>query len=63
MGAGDLGRTVVVGADLESLITTHEKSDASSLLMFQDFNVTSSTLTPFLAGSIETIQTSTTRGS
>lgn len=54
-------RTVVVGADLESLLTAHKKSDATSFLVLEQFHVSSSALAPFLGDIVETVQACTTR--
>lgn len=51
--------TVVIGADLESLISTHNQSGLHVLLVLQESDITSTTLLPLigLAGELEQLST------
>ena len=50
MGGKRRGHTVVVTADLESLITAHEETDAASGLVLEEAGVSSTALSPLLGG-------------
>ena len=43
------GHTVVVGANLEGLVSSHNQSSLAVLLVLQQPNITSSTLSPLVA--------------
>jgi len=52
--------TIVITADLESLVAAHEETDAAGLLVLQQSGLPSSTLSPLLRSHMEAIQLSTT---
>jgi hypothetical protein len=46
-------RTIVIGADLQSLISPHDQSCLAILLVLQESNITSPTLLPFISLLVE----------
>lgn len=49
----DWRHTVVVGADLEGLVSPHDQTSLAVLLVLQQSHVTSTTLLPLLALTVE----------
>jgi hypothetical protein len=49
MWRGLRSRTVVVGADLEGLLSAHEHADLAALLVLQELDITHAPLLPFAA--------------